>query len=524
MRFETSKPVSGPEFCNRVRELARLEDAASALRHGTTRYIALLGLRKMGKTSLLSEYMRRVEAPNMACFAIDCWEKKSAPKVFFREYIAKTVDAFVRATRPEGIDLSLKASLVSQASLMSCLADLRALKLRSLQRASEILLEIQSDNMSDVVIEAAINAPEEIAQETETFCIAVIDDFQELQHLNAFKSVKENLGDIYAFFRACWQRHRRVNYVLSGSQTTAMREILTGERAPLFQHFDLMEVGPFSEEHALELLRSRSADEGKPIPDAIAARTIATIGTCPFYLQVVGSELCGLEEINDDGFKIALQRLLFEESGRLQLYFRDLVGRVVGRSSSIERTLVAIAQEPARLSDLARRLGTAPGSLKSWINRCQGLVASEDGIYRVTDPCLALWLRMKSDDRAVLPTIVLGNEAEQLVARRMATAGFELVFQSRASRGAFDLLAVLETTEVGVQVKKAGLPFYLSRDELHRMQHWAKRLGWVPVLALVEESEVRFYPVQSRRGSSRRCRFDRKTQQVENLLDLTGGP
>lgn len=52
------------------------------------------------------------------------------------------------------------------------------------------------------------------------------------------------------------------------------------------------------------------------------------------------------------------------------------------------------------------------------------------------------------------------------------------------------------------------------------MQHWARRLGWIPLLALVDESEVRFYKVARRRISARRCRFDAQTPQVENLLEL----
>ena len=71
-------------------------------------------------------------------------------------------------------------------------------------------------------------------------------------------------------------------------------------------------------------------------------------------------------------------------------------------------------------------------------------------------------------------------------------------------------------------MKKAGLPFYLSKNELGRMQHWAKRLGWVPVLALVDEGMVRFYRVAPMKASEQKRRFDAKTTEVENLLELAG--
>jgi Holliday junction resolvase len=281
-----------------------------------------------------------------------------------------------------------------------------------------------------------------------------------------------------------------------------------------------MTLGPFERREALHLLRSRSEGEQRPIPRDICEGILDTVGTCPFYLQIIGAELCRMPAIDQGAFKVALQRVLFDADGRLHLYFGNLVSKIVGRSASIERTLIALAARPGRLSDVAGRLGVAAGTLKSWIDRCRDLVEVENAVYRINDPCLALWLRAKSDEGAVLPAVVLGNEAEKRVARQMAPAGFELVFQSRASRGAFDLLAVRGSVEVGVQVKKASRPFYLSKDELGRMKHWSKRLGWVPVLALVEEDEVLFYNVAARRPSGKGCRFDARTPRIENLLDV----
>ena len=71
-----------------------------------------------------------------------------------------------------------------------------------------------------------------------------------------------------------------------------------------------------------------------------------------------------------------------------------------------------------------------------------------------------------------------------------------------------------------MQVKKAHLPFYLPKSELALMQHWAKRLGWLPLLALVDDDEVRFYRVASLRTSAKHRRFDARSPVVENLLDL----
>jgi hypothetical protein len=59
-----------------------------------------------------------------------------------------------------------------------------------------------------------------------------------------------------------------------------------------------------------------------------------------------------------------------------------------------------------------------------------------------------------------------------------------LVCQSRASRGAFDLLAVYQTHQIGLQVKRIQkYPVYIAEREIGRMQSDARSLGWHAALA-----------------------------------------
>jgi len=102
----------------------------------------------------------------------------------------------------------------------------------------------------------------------------------------------------------------------------------------------------------------------------------------------------------------------------------------------------------------------------------------------------------------------------------MAAAGFELVYQSRASRGAFDLLAILQTKEVGVQVKKGAFPYYLKKDELQQMQYWAKQLRWKPLFALVTEGDIYFYDVTDWEVKEQSYRIDETTKVIDNLLEF----
>ena len=59
IHFETSRPVEGKLFVNREDELRRLSGALDKLARGRSAYLAILGFRKQGKTSLFHEWMRR---------------------------------------------------------------------------------------------------------------------------------------------------------------------------------------------------------------------------------------------------------------------------------------------------------------------------------------------------------------------------------------------------------------------------------------------------------------------------------
>jgi len=58
--YQTTLPVVGAEFRDRDEQLARILRAVEKLRAGSPEWLALLGPRKVGKTSLLLEVSRRL--------------------------------------------------------------------------------------------------------------------------------------------------------------------------------------------------------------------------------------------------------------------------------------------------------------------------------------------------------------------------------------------------------------------------------------------------------------------------------
>ena len=509
--FQTSHPVSGSGFHDRTAELEKLGIFVDSVRAGSPRWLALIGPRKVGKTSLILELSRR--NPDVDFVVADTQEASPPYEETFRTCALRAVDAalgdelessleVLAATRGD-LDGALHGSRTFQALRPPIKAAIRALALPKL---------------TPDLLRVFLDLPERLAEALGRRIVVAIDEFQEL-------AVGARGGDVIRMVRATWQRHRRVGYIVSGSGRTLLEDMITREHSPFFQHFALMYIAPFGAPEAVALLVDESRPD-RPIPRALAERTVATLGGHPFYLQLVGEALtAGAPPYGDASLKDALQAVLFSETGRLALYLQLAFDRAVDRSAYHAATLEALADGPARVTDVAARIRAGTGDAVRYLERLGDLVRKrDDGTYELDDPVFALWVRWRRSGGTVVPMTVVGDDAEREVAIHLANLGFELVYRSRASRGAFDLLAIRGAVQLAIQVKRSGLPVAFKLAEWQRMIADAARLGWRWVIAaVVSDGGIRFLdPGKARRGKEVRLGEAAVIDNLVAWLDRTG--
>lgn len=284
--------------------------------------------------------------------------------------------------------------------------------------------------------------------------------------------------------------------------------LVTARGSPFFQRFQIMRLGAFTFQDAIRLLVEQSP-EHRPIDPERASAIVAFLGGHPFYLQLAGEALVLHEPPYDAGTtREVLQALVFSRTGRLGLFFENEYRRLVGSATSLATTLLAVASSPggapSRLTDIAVRAGASTASTARYLERLGDAVErNAEGLYTLADPVFAAWLRWRSPGGTVVPMRILGDEAERAVAEHLAALGFDLVYQSRASKGAFDLLALRGASQLGVQVKRGSFPLRFSRTEWRRMGADAERLGWRWVVAQVDpktETVLVLDPARARAG------------------------
>lgn len=480
--FATSTPALAEGFFDRATEVARIEDAVDRLLKGAPRWLCLVGPRKVGKTSLLREVERRMRARAKArprFVVIDVLESMPASVEVVRLLAVQSVDALL--ARDAGQSLA-PLVLSPEAWRAALLAAPRFSKLPPALQAN--LLELPTTPATAAALPVLLSVPERLAEALGEWVIVAIDEFQELAQL------PRGAPDVMSLFRSAWQTHRRVSYVVSGSARATLLELATSRHSPFFQHFEVLEVGEFTEPFAVELLVEASRDALQPIAEALARRIFEIVGGSPFYLQVVGEAVAQESGRAEARLRSALQRVLFSDTGRLSLYFANEFQRLVGRATTLAATLNALARGPRTLTEVAQAIGAPTGATLGYLERLGDAARRiDDGRWSLSDATFGLWLEWRQPGGTVVPMRLVGDEAELAVATRLAQLGFEFVYLSRGSRGPFDLLAIRGARLLAVQVKRKPLPLRFTKTEWQRMEAEAKRYGWAWLVAQVDPSQ-----------------------------------
>ncbi len=531
MPFLTSGPVRGELFYDRQRELNNLLAAVQALQAGTPQYYALLGMRKVGKTSLLMEFARRlVDEPSVVVIHVDCFESAIDPLIFFQDYAIAVLDAFLDALGHTPHIGTLRGARLDEADFLATLGRVQALGLRSMERGVRALLVVRAGGDRREAFHAIAELPEAIAIETDRHAIVILDEFQAARQLNLFKDVKTTIADVFQFLRSKWQRQRRVMYIVSGSEISLLEQIIHREQAPFFQHFTTLRLREFPPQEAQTMMSALFAQAGHQVERALIDEMVSRFNGHPFYLQVLGEELCraandpAITGITPALYKTVAQETLLGQGGRLYLYFQGMYERLVRSASSLTQVIIAVAHGHHTVSQVARGLRRSSNVASSWLGRLvdADVLVKEGTHYRFADPVFALWVQgTRPPYEAIGGPYLIGDETERRVAYALGREGFRLVFQSRASRGAFDLLALLNTTQAGIQVKQTTTwPLYVSVSEVERMRDWAGRLGWLPVLCVVRRETIRYYRPNDLTRTDSSYRVDDATPGYDTLLSL----
>src|SRR2546421_6538825 len=248
--FRFGRIVSGSAFTDREKDLLVLQ---RELRDGQN--ILLEAPRRFGKTSLILEVKRRLQASGIPVAYLDCMLVPSRARLADR-LASAYLDAFKGpAQRAEDwVVQHLKAFRVRS-----------TLTLDSDGKAS-LSFEAGSAGVPklDTLLEQLFPETEIIAREGKKKRVVVIlDEFQDLMELGV---------TLLRQLRAVIQHQQHVSYAFLGSRQALLRRAVHERNAPLLQMSRPYPLGPLPRAEVANFLMARFRASGRPLPkDAIHA-------------------------------------------------------------------------------------------------------------------------------------------------------------------------------------------------------------------------------------------------------------
>jgi AAA+ ATPase superfamily predicted ATPase len=385
-------------FTDREYHLGLLALSKTLLAEGVRKHLALSGFRRVGKTVILKEFLRRhllEETDSQVAVAyLDLPRLAFTPEAFATQYIGSIL--YWLLERGEGkiepyFDPAFQLTAVGR-------WDNRALSDYLYAFNQELQKEKPNQHL---LIEMAFNWPDIWAQEMDRHIVLILDEFPEILALNNYPQIKS----IVALFRAVLQGQSRVCYVVAGSMISFMERIFLRADSPLFVHFQLETVGPFGRDDSYDLTRKRLASVEPAVPPEVLAAVYQVTRGHPFYIYATTMRVMEMtsllrKPLNPQTVQETFVLETVGTTGRIynlcRYVLEDSLQRARGETMP-QAVLQVLARETEglTLTRLARALKRPTGAIRqvlNWLMEVDLVQQRADKTYVFRDPVLQLWV------------------------------------------------------------------------------------------------------------------------------------
>lgn len=378
-------------FTNRRSELELLKFYRAQHKEGRPVHLALFGLRRIGKTILLKQFVLHLlkEKNDVIPVYMDFSDICSSPENFATGYIGQVCYWFLTRGQDRLLPYLEYRSLYAEA--------LKAQDEVVTRTVSQLYNELNAARPDrQLLLHLAFGFPEELALEHKGKFILIFDEFQEIETLKNFKETTQ----IISLFRANLQRQSQVLYILAGSAVSVITKLVSDHESPLFAQFQKVPIEAFTQEDAFELA-------GKLTPTLQSEQALREIyllsGGHPYYISQICERLNRFQALYDlsvdqDLVKQAFLVETLSSEGKIYDYCRyiyDLSLQKARGYGSLKSVLqILSAEEGLRSSEVARRLKVTSGTAIDYLRWLQEVdLVTEDGKeYYFRDPVLRYWV------------------------------------------------------------------------------------------------------------------------------------
>lgn len=304
----------------------------------------------------------------------------------------------------------------------------------------------------------------------------LFDEFHLLSELVRSEGFYKSFSDeiVFGFFRGLAEG-ARISYVVCGSVIEPLMRALDvwGGR------FQVLYLGPFDEENAVDMVKRLFLEGGIEVSDEYAKMIAEAAGYHPFYIQYMGHQIYVQGKVNRETIRNAKRELynfllpIFEE------YFEKIVKLEDDPIKTIRKIMNKEFLDMKEIITAAKL-------------RRMGIIKPANGDYLFVDPLFERYIESILSGYKPIDILIVGHWAERIVGNYLLHKGY-IPYYSHDSRGVFDIYVRIHNNDIGIQVKYSSSgEIYLSKEDAEKIVSTAKEAGWIPILAVVSK-QIKFF-------------------------------
>ena len=390
----TLTPVSADDFVGRKEITSELvNQLASKNKIG----FSLLGVRRVGKTSILKEVDRRLaEYRQVQVIYVSVW--RASPN---------TIDELVRVLNRATIN-SYQDRLPAKFKFEELLATGKEALQRFLQNlklsakvASDLEVSVsyvrREENDVDAALTGCFSLIEHLGEMTGTSSVLIIDEFPSLVDLKCGEKNRKIGSSIIKLIRTLYEDFNYTKLVISGSYRQSMRNLIAKQSAPFYKQLLLREIEPFNQFEYREFLQHYLPNL-KFASKNVSEQFYQITSGIPYNLQLLGSEI-ELEGLNylDSGGIVQLVQMVLQKEGEQS--FKEYTDNLAPSEVRVVRALSR--SSPIKPSEIAAQQFMDKDTVGYSLNLLIGkgiIVRKGRGVYRLTDNLFGEWLKISDDE------------------------------------------------------------------------------------------------------------------------------
>ena len=386
-------PVSGKDFFGRKKEMETLSSILEESKNEEKRNVALIGIRKIGKTSIIKEFIRRLNNSEPDILCLEIYLPEQSPVSFFKSCIGSILLELARSIRR---NIGPNTTIEQMMKIMENDFPISSLGLTN-------LMYYVSQSNFDEAFSYLFQLFDALRDETKSTIIVFLDEFQRLQEYDV------SINSPVDKFREKIMNQKEILYVISGSAVGMLNRLISSTGSPLYGHFELLIVRGFEFEEARKFILGKKAELS--IGESHLSFLYEITNGNPFYLHLLIHRLkryCrlnGMQRIDDRMMEGVLMEEVFKVEGGIYSHFSLLLEQSLERKISryYAEILKSIALGNRRPSQIARDIGMKHSTLSPYLKRLQELELirkadpskknSKIAEYEILDSLLELWLK-----------------------------------------------------------------------------------------------------------------------------------